>query len=68
VSLAKAGINSDRPIAEKLTSAWLPCQQSSALQWLVHEATRDAGRGRGGAATEGTDAVGESQQSTRDTT
>jgi hypothetical protein len=33
VSPAKAGINSDRAIAEKLTGAWLPCQQSSALQW-----------------------------------
>jgi hypothetical protein len=33
VSLAKAAINSDRAIAEKLTGAWLPCQKSSALQW-----------------------------------
>jgi hypothetical protein len=33
VSPAKAGINSDRAIAEKLMGAWLPCQQSSALQW-----------------------------------
>jgi hypothetical protein len=32
VSPAKAGINSDLAIAEKLTGAWLPCQQSSALQ------------------------------------
>ena len=31
VTPAKAGINSDRAIAEKLTGAWLPCQQSSAL-------------------------------------
>jgi ABC-type glutathione transport system ATPase component len=33
MSLAKAAINSDRAIAEKLTGAWLPCQESSALQW-----------------------------------
>jgi hypothetical protein len=33
VSPAKAGINSDRAIAENLTGAWLPCRQSSALQW-----------------------------------
>jgi hypothetical protein len=33
VSPAKAAINSDRAIAEKLTGAWLPCQKSSALQW-----------------------------------
>jgi hypothetical protein len=33
VSPAKAAINSDRAIAEKLTGAWLPCQESSALQW-----------------------------------
>jgi hypothetical protein len=33
VSPAKAVINSDRAIAEKLTGAWLPCQESSALQW-----------------------------------
>jgi hypothetical protein len=33
VSRAKAVINSDRAIAEKLTGAWLPCQKSSALQW-----------------------------------
>ena len=26
---------SDRAIAEKLTGAWLPCQESSALQWLA---------------------------------
>jgi hypothetical protein len=31
-SRAKAGINSDRTFAEKLTSAWLPHQQSSSLQ------------------------------------
>jgi hypothetical protein len=30
---AKAAINLDRAIAEKLTGAWLPCQESSALQW-----------------------------------
>src|SRR5262252_8733496 len=35
VSPAKAAINSDRAIAEKLTGAWLPCQESSALQWLA---------------------------------
>jgi hypothetical protein len=23
----------DRAIAEKLTGAWLPCQESSALRW-----------------------------------
>jgi hypothetical protein len=33
VSPAKAAINSDRAIAEKLTGVWLPCQESSALQW-----------------------------------
>jgi hypothetical protein len=33
VSPAKAAINSDRAIAEKLTGAWLPYQKSSALQW-----------------------------------
>jgi hypothetical protein len=33
VSPAKAAINSDRATAEKLTGAWLPCQQSNALQW-----------------------------------
>src|SRR4029077_19102568 len=33
VSPAKAAINSDRAIAEKLTGAWLPCRGSSALQW-----------------------------------
>jgi len=33
VNPAKAGINSERAIAEKLTVAWLPCQESSALQW-----------------------------------
>jgi len=33
VSLAKAAINSDQAIAEKLTDALLPCQESSALQW-----------------------------------
>jgi hypothetical protein len=33
VSPAKAAINSDRAIAEKLTGAWLPCQKSSARQW-----------------------------------
>jgi hypothetical protein len=32
VSPAKAAINSDRAIAEKLTGAWLPCQESSAVQ------------------------------------
>jgi hypothetical protein len=32
VSPAKAAINSERAIAEKLTGAWLPCQESSALQ------------------------------------
>jgi hypothetical protein len=32
VSPAKAAINSDRAIAEKLTGVWLPCQESSALQ------------------------------------
>src|SRR5215472_8953210 len=32
-SPAKAAINSDRAIAEKLTGAWLPCQESSAPQW-----------------------------------
>jgi hypothetical protein len=35
VSPAKAAINSERAIAEKLTGAWLPCQESSALQWLA---------------------------------
>jgi len=33
VSRAKAAINSDRAIAEKLTGAWLPCQKSSVPQW-----------------------------------
>jgi hypothetical protein len=33
VSPAKAAINLDSAIAEKLTGAWLPCQESSALQW-----------------------------------
>jgi hypothetical protein len=33
VSPAKVAINSDRAIAEKLTGAWLLCQESSALQW-----------------------------------
>ena len=33
VSPAKAAINSERAIAERLTDAWLPCQKSSALQW-----------------------------------
>ena len=33
VSPAKVAINSDWAIAEKLTGAWLPCQESSALQW-----------------------------------
>src|SRR5215472_2508582 len=32
-SPAKAAINSDRAIAEKLTGASLPCQESSALRW-----------------------------------
>jgi hypothetical protein len=30
VNPAKAAINSDRVIAEKLTGAWLACQESSA--------------------------------------
>jgi hypothetical protein len=34
-SPAKVAINSDRAIVEKLTGAWLPCQESSALQWLA---------------------------------
>jgi hypothetical protein len=33
VNPAKAAINSERAIAEKLTGAWLPCRESSALQW-----------------------------------
>jgi hypothetical protein len=33
VSPAKWAINSDWAIAEKLTDVWLPCQESSALQW-----------------------------------
>jgi hypothetical protein len=33
VSPAKVAINSDRAIAKKLTAAWLPCPESSALQW-----------------------------------
>src|SRR6516164_8839179 len=33
VSPAKAAISSDRVIAEELTGAWLPCQESSAFQW-----------------------------------
>jgi hypothetical protein len=33
VSPAKAAINSDRATAEKLTGAWLLCQESSALRW-----------------------------------
>jgi hypothetical protein len=33
VSPAKAAINSDLAIAEKLTGAWLPCQESSASKW-----------------------------------
>jgi hypothetical protein len=37
VSLAKAGINSERAIADKLTGAGLQCQESSALQWHVPE-------------------------------
>src|SRR6516164_944638 len=32
VSPAKAAINSDWAIAEKVTGAWLLCQESSALQ------------------------------------
>jgi hypothetical protein len=32
VSPAKVAINSDWAIAEKLTGAWLPCQESGALQ------------------------------------
>jgi hypothetical protein len=32
VSPAKAAINSDPAIAEKLTGAWLPYQEESALQ------------------------------------
>src|SRR6516162_5168860 len=32
VSPAKAAINSDRAIAEELTGAWLPCQESSAFR------------------------------------
>jgi len=32
-SPAKAAINSDLAIAERRTGAWLPCQESSALQW-----------------------------------
>jgi len=35
VSPAKTAINSDRAIAEKLMGKWLPCQESSALQWAV---------------------------------
>jgi hypothetical protein len=33
VSPAKAAINLERAIAEKLTAAWLPYQESSAMQW-----------------------------------
>jgi hypothetical protein len=33
VSTAKAAIDSVRAIAEKLMGAWLPCQESGALQW-----------------------------------
>ena len=33
VSPAKVAINSDWAIAEKLTGAWSPCRESSALQW-----------------------------------
>jgi hypothetical protein len=33
VSPAKPATNSDWAIAEKLMGAWLPCQESSALQW-----------------------------------
>jgi hypothetical protein len=40
VSPAKAAINSDRAIAEKLTGAWLPCQESSALQWPARSSYR----------------------------
>jgi len=40
VSPAKAGINSDRAIAEKLTGAWLPCQKSGALQWPAQSSYR----------------------------
>jgi hypothetical protein len=35
VSPAKAAINSDWAIAEKLTGAWLPYQESSVMQWPV---------------------------------
>jgi hypothetical protein len=40
VSPAKEAINSDRAIAEKLTGAWLPCQENSALQWPVQSNCR----------------------------
>jgi hypothetical protein len=40
VSPAKAGINSDRAIAEKLTGAWLPCQKSDAPQWPAQSSYR----------------------------
>jgi hypothetical protein len=40
VSLAKAAINSARAIAEKLTGAWLPYQESSALQWQAQSKYR----------------------------
>jgi hypothetical protein len=33
VSPAKAAINLDRAIAEKLMGAWLPCRENSASQW-----------------------------------
>jgi hypothetical protein len=33
VSPAKAVINSDPAIVEKLTGTWLRCQATSALQW-----------------------------------
>jgi hypothetical protein len=35
VSPAKAAINLAWAIAEKLTGAWLPYQESSAMQWPV---------------------------------
>ena len=40
VSPAKAVINSDRVIAEKLTGTWSPCQESSALQWRAQSKYR----------------------------
>jgi hypothetical protein len=35
VNPAKAAINSDWAIAEKVTGSWLLCQGSSAQQWLA---------------------------------